>query len=186
MRTLPQNLRLLASALAPFLLTSIATAASVGTTLEDPVARAALPEFKYIPAAKPEELTPAAEVPSAPFLQWNRSQGDNGARRYSALVQITKRNVRDLEVAWIYRAGDGATTIQGTPIVVDGLLYAPTPGRALVALDAATGKEQWRKQLEGPRQARPQDAPARRGLVYWPGDAANPPRIIFGCGDWIY
>src|SRR5881394_1355316 len=146
MQTPPQNLRLVASALAPLLLATVATAASVGTTLEDPAARAALPEFKTIPAAKPEELTPAADVPAAPFLQWNRSQGDNGARRYSALTQITKRNVRDLEVAWTYRAGDGATNIQCTPIVVDGLLYAPTPGRALVALDAATGKEQWRKQ----------------------------------------
>src|SRR4051812_15309291 len=53
-----------ASALAYLLLATIASAASVGTTLEDPVARAALPEFKYIPAAKPEELTPATEVPS--------------------------------------------------------------------------------------------------------------------------
>jgi quinoprotein glucose dehydrogenase len=175
-----------ASALTYLLLTAISNAASVGATLEEPVARAALPEFKYIPAAKPEELTPAAEVLTPPFQKWTRSQGDNGARRYSALTQINKRNVRDLEVAWTYRAGDGAANIQCTPIVVDGLLYAPTPGRALVAIDAATGVERWRKQMEIPRQVRPQDAPARRGLVYWPGDEANPPRILFGCGDWIY
>jgi quinoprotein glucose dehydrogenase len=31
-----------------------------------------------------------------------------------------------------------------------------------------------------------QDAPARRGLVYWPGDGTAPARVLFGFGDWIY
>src|SRR5262245_60813424 len=76
-------------------------------SLDDPRARAALPEFKIIPAAKPEELTPAAGIPMEPFARWTRSQGDNGARRYSSLTQITKANVRDLEHAWTFRSGDG-------------------------------------------------------------------------------
>ena len=162
------------------------SAAGAGATLEDPKARAALPEFKVIPAARPEELTPAAEVDPQQFGRWTRSQGDNGSRRYSALKQINRDNVQQLEVAWVYNSGDGAANIQCTPIIVDGVLYAPTPGRALVAIDAATGVERWRKQLETPRQIRPQDAPARRGLVYWPGDRDNAPRIIFGAGDWIH
>src|SRR3989440_6397416 len=89
-------------------------------------------------------------------------------------------------MAWTFHSGDGKANVQCTPIVVDGLLYAPTPGRAIVALDAATGAEVWRKKLETPRSIRPQDAPARRGLIYWPGDRDNAPRVIFGCGDWIY
>src|SRR4051812_20471459 len=112
--------------------------AAVGP-LDDPVERAALPEWKVIPAAKPNELTPAAEIPLAPFARWTRSQGDNGARRYSTLQQITKENVRDLRMAWTYRSKDGAANVQCTPIVVDGVMYAPTPGRAIVAIDAATG-----------------------------------------------
>ncbi|MGH7945327.1 MAG: PQQ-binding-like beta-propeller repeat protein [Opitutaceae bacterium] len=162
--------------------------AAVGAlaTLEDPVLRAALPEFKTIPAATSDELTPAATVDTEQFRRWTRSQGDNGARRYSSLNQITRNNVRKLEVAWTYRSGDGAANIQCTPIVVDGLLYAPTPGRALVAVDAATGVERWRKQMAIPKQIRPQDSPARRGLVCWPGDRENAPRVLFGAGDWIY
>ncbi|MES2694011.1 MAG: PQQ-binding-like beta-propeller repeat protein [Verrucomicrobiota bacterium] len=154
--------------------------------VEDAQARAALPEYKTIPAALPDELSPAAAAPLAPFAQWSRSQGDNGARRYSTLRQITKENVRDLEVAWTFRAGDGKANIQCTPIIVDGLVIAPTPGRAIVAIDATTGAERWRKQLDSARQNRPQDTPARRGLVYWPGDAENAPRVLFGAGDWIY
>ena len=155
-------------------------------TLEDPRVRAALPEYRIIPAAKAEELTPAGKVDAEAFARWTRSQGDNGARRYSALKQITKENVRDLTVAWTYRSGDGAANVQCTPIIVDGLVYAPTPGRAIVAIDAVTGIERWRKQMESPRQTRAQDAPARRGLVYWPGDRENAPRILFGAGDWIH
>jgi quinoprotein glucose dehydrogenase len=155
-------------------------------TLEDAQTRAALPEYRTIPAAKTEELTPAVAINADAFARWSRSQGDNGARRYSALKQITKDNVRDLAMAWTYRSGDGAANIQCTPIIVDGLLYAPTPGRALVAIDATTGIERWRKQMEVPRQTRAQDAPARRGLVYWRGDRENVPRILFGAGDWIH
>lgn len=170
-------------------LSSLAAAAGVMAavpTIEDAAARAALPEFKMIPAATAAELTPAVPVPMEPFGRWARSQGDNGARRYSTLRQITRDNVRDLEIAWTFRSGDGAANVQCTPIVADGLLYAPTPGRAIVALDAATGVERWRKQLEAAPGKRLQDAPARRGLVYWPGDRENAPRILFGAGDWIY
>lgn len=154
-------------------------------TLEDPEARARLPEFKTIPAATPDELTPAKEVDPASFTTWTRSLGDNGARRYSSLRQINRENIGQLEVAWTYRSGDGAANIQCTPIVVNGILYAPTPGRAVVAIDASTGRELWRRQIEGLRN-RLEDVPARRGLVYWPGEGAAKPRILFGAGGWIY
>src|SRR5205085_345898 len=39
-------------------------------TLEDPIARAALPQFKIIPAATPAEQTPAIEIPMEPFGRW--------------------------------------------------------------------------------------------------------------------
>jgi quinoprotein glucose dehydrogenase len=154
--------------------------------LEDPKERAALPEFKIIPAARPEELTPAAPVDLAQFTRWERSLGDNGARRYSGLKQINRDNVRNLEVAWVYRSKDGAANIQSTPIIVNGVLFGPTPGRAIVAIDAATGTERWRVPMEKVSRTRPEDAPARRGLVYWPGDRAHSPRLLFGSGDWIH
>ncbi len=157
------------------------------STVEDAGARAALPEFRIIPAAKSSELTPAAPLDLAPFATWPRSQGDNGSRRYSSLDQITRANVKNLEVAWTFRSGDGAANIQCTPIVVDGVLYTPTPGKALVALDAATGRELWRRQLiEGKDRNRLQDVPARRGLLHWPGDSENPARLLVGAGDELY
>lgn len=152
----------------------------------DDSARAQLPAFRHVPAARTDELAPATNVAPEQFLRWSRSLGDNGARRYSALRQITKENVRNLEVAWTFRAGDGAANIQCTPIVVDGLLIAPTPGRAIVALDPATGVERWRSKLPAVRGNRPEDQPARRGLTYWPGDERSAPRVLFGAADSIY
>ena len=170
---------------AAWALGAAAAAAADRSAVEDAAARAALPEFRTIPARPTAQLTPAADVPREPFGRWTRSHGDNGARRYSTLTQITKDNVRDLTVAWTYRSGDGKANIQCTPIVVDGTLYAPTPGKAVVAVDAATGVEKWRRRIPDLRNSL-QDTPARRGLVYWPGDAENAPRILLGAGDWFY
>ena len=162
----------------------------VGTCLaagaEDPAARAALPEFKTVPAVTNAELSPAASIDWTPFKGWARSQGDNGSRRYSSLQQIHRGNVSALREAWTFRSRDGAANLQCTPVIVNGVLYAPTPGLALVAVDARTGTEKWRFQVPKPERLRNEDAVARRGLVYWPGDAENGPRLLFGSGDWIY
>lgn len=164
---------------------SVIAAERRNLTLEDSAERARLPEYQIIPAATPEELTPAIEIDAGAFTTWTRSLGDNGARRYSSLNQITRENVAQLEVAWTYRSGDGMANIQSTPIIVEGVLYAPTPGKAIVAVDAATGRELWRYQVRGLGN-RLEDVPARRGLVYWPGDGQASPRILFGAGSWVY
>jgi quinoprotein glucose dehydrogenase len=162
-------------------------AALLSAQEEDAAARARLPEFQLIPAARPDELTPASGRPRAETLRtWTVSQGDAGARRYSALTQINRRNVKQLREAWTFHSGDGSGNIQCNPIVVDGVLYAPTVGRALVALDAATGVERWRFHPEVPRRPGLDDAPARRGLVFWPGADGAVPRLVFASGKWIY
>ena len=112
---------------------------------EDPKERERLPLYQTIPAAKPEELTPANGYPKrATFLKWERSHGDNSGARYSALDQVNRQNVSQLQMAWTYHSRDGAGNIQCNPIVAEGLMFAPTPARFLVAVDASTGVERWR------------------------------------------
>ena len=189
---LPRTERRTAIAVSPMRMTQTAICLLATTTwlagqTEDAAERARLPEFKTIPAATGAELTLAAGNPVATAMRtWTVSHGDAGARRYSALTQIDRRNVKDLQVAWTYHSGDGSGNIQCNPIVVDGVLYVPTVGRALVALDAATGKELWKFRPEMPGRPGLDDAPARRGLVYWAGENGAGPRIVFACGKWVY
>ncbi len=159
----------------------------VTSDIEDRAAREALPLYQVVPAASPTALTAANGLPEAASMTtWTVSHGDAGATRYSALTQINRQNVAQLAVAWTYRSRDGARNIQANPIVVDGVLYGPTAGRAIVALDAATGVERWRFQVETPERPGLEDAPARRGLVYWPGSEWAGPRVVFASGNWLY
>ncbi len=79
--------------------------------------------------------------------EWPVTGGDPGGTRYSTLDQINRSNVRKLRVAWIYHTGDKSdepkTTIECTPIVVDGVMYVTSPRLKLIALDASSGKHLW-------------------------------------------
>src|SRR5690242_11933498 len=85
------------------------------------------------------------EVPKSGFRDWKVYGGSAENIRYSALDQITPKNVSRLEVAWTFDTGDTFqnSEMQCNPIVVDDVLYATTPKLRVVALDAATGKQRW-------------------------------------------
>jgi quinoprotein glucose dehydrogenase len=151
--------------------------------VEDPKEREKLPLYKVIPAAKPDELTPANGYPKPEtFLTWHRSHGDNGGMRYSALDQINRQNVAKLEQAWIYHSRDGSNYLQCNPIVVRDIMIAPTAGNFVVGINAENGKELWRFKPEG--------RPAFRGLLYWYGVLASAggasERVMFCAGKYLY
>lgn len=111
-------------------------------------------------------------------MSWQRSHGDNGGRRYSALDQVNRANVRQLEVAWSYHSRDRGDALQCNPIIARDMMFTPTPGRAVVRVNAETGVEVWRFKPEG--------RPAFRGLIYWPGDGKVKERVIFCAGRFLY
>jgi quinoprotein glucose dehydrogenase len=89
---------------------------------------------------------------SGPVADWPAYGADPGGQRWSPLTQITPANVDELEIAWIHRSGDvldgssslGKSSLQVTPLLVDGTLYACTPRGRVFALDPETGRERWR------------------------------------------
>jgi quinoprotein glucose dehydrogenase len=107
-----------------------------------------------------------------PDSDWPSFGRDPGAQRFSPLTQITPRNVSQLEPAWSFDTG--ATNLQVTPIVVNGLMYL-TGGTTVFALEPETGKEIWRFDANS--------KVARRGVAYWPGDGTLPPRIFAGVAE---
>ncbi|HEX4122777.1 MAG TPA: PQQ-binding-like beta-propeller repeat protein [Verrucomicrobiae bacterium] len=148
-------------------------------SVESAEAREKLPLYQIIPAAKPDELTPANGFPKGKtFLTWERSHGDNGGMRYSALRQIDRENVTNLQVAWIYHSRDKGNALECNPIIVRDMMITPTPGNSVVAVNAETGAELWRFKPEG--------RPAFRGLMYWPGSNGAQERVMFCSGQFLY
>jgi glucose dehydrogenase len=116
---------------------------------------------------------------------------DYASTRYSPLKQINTQNVQNLQPAWTYHMkkdgplsrsagavgrGGGRHSSQATPIVVNGVLYMPTPYSTVIALEPETGKEIWSYKLDHAR-------PAGRGVAYWHGDSKTPASILFGASD---
>ena len=104
--------------------------------------------------------------------------------RYVPASAITPENVGRLELAWTYRTGEAEprfatrrpTSFETTPVVVDGTMYLNTPLGRVIALDAATGREQWVFDPEIARDRSYGDF-ASRGVAAWldPGAAAGAP-----------
>jgi quinoprotein glucose dehydrogenase len=90
-------------------------------------------------------------VAPAHAQEWPVYGGDAAGTRYSGAAQITKANVGRLAVAWTYRTGEAErrgdafkqSAFQATPVLADGRLVFCTPFDRVVALDAATGREDW-------------------------------------------
>jgi quinoprotein glucose dehydrogenase len=118
---------------------------------------------------------------------WPVYLGDSGSSHYSALKQITPRNVHRLTVAWTYHAGDGRadnrSQIQCNPLIVDGVLYGTTAQLKLVALEAATGKELWRFDPFADAGGRGGGG-VNRGVVCW--SRGEERRILFAPGSFIF
>jgi glucose dehydrogenase len=107
---------------------------------------------------------------------WPLYGRDAGGTRYSPLDQINTRNVATLERAWTFHTQERGRSFEGTPILVDNILYLTTHTQKVIALDPETGKEIWRYDATGPGRE-------NRGVAYWPGDAKEPARILMGTGD---
>jgi len=136
-------------------------------------------------------LPPAADAATKdPAREWRHYGGDPGASRYSPLDQINRSNVKRLKVAWAHATGDSmqrpATTIECTPIVVDGVMYITTATLNVRALDAATGKVLWN--FDAFAGTRRRGSPGvNRAAAYWedPDDPKNR-RIYVPILDQVY
>jgi len=100
--------------------------------------------------------------------EWLMNGRDYNEQRYSPLNQIDASNVSKLGLAWYYDTGSDRGTVETTPIVSNGVMYATLPWSVVVALDARTGKEKWRWDSKIPHMNFP------------PGSAGNPNKVREG------
>ena len=127
--------------------------------------------------------------------QWPTYGGDHGSTKYAPLDQITRDNVKQLQVAWRWDSPDNAVVknnrgklaafpaaFKATPIMVDGILYIKSSMSQAAAIDAATGKALWTFDPEAWRRERPANTGYNsRGVAYWTDGKIS--RIFLPTGD---
>ena len=101
--------------------------------------------------APPPQWKPAADFnvtfarlthSSAEPRNWLSYWGDLRGTHYSGLRAITPTNVPRMQSVWTHQLG--GSTVETTPIVVDGLMFVTGPLSNVTALDARTGQQVWK------------------------------------------
>jgi alcohol dehydrogenase (cytochrome c) len=78
---------------------------------------------------------------------WLMVRGGYRGWSHSALSQINKNNVKQLELAWVWNMNDGAGANEPTPLVHNGVMYLVNVDNIVQALDAATGELLWENRI---------------------------------------
>ena len=118
---------------------------------------------------------PASPAPAKPHTTWKEYGGGADSSQYSALTQINRSNVSQLQVAWTYSTGDGGGYLFN-PIVVDNTMYVKAKG-GIAAVDATTGKELWAHPVEG--------SVTNRGMNYWESKDRSQRRLLFSSSQFL-
>ncbi len=109
--------------------------------------------FSRLPVSKPLRvlLTISLIVQAGIAVATSTGNSQTG-EKFSPLTQINRDNVSNLELAWEYRTGDlppadqmagKLVAFEDRPSLIEGNLVVCTVKRRVIALDPATGEEQW-------------------------------------------
>ncbi len=136
----------------------------------------------------------AGNAPAARVVDWSYFGGDKHMDRYSPLAQINRGNVDRLQVLWTRPGLDTSITrqfpdlvpsdyLRGTPIMIDGVLYAPDAVGLVEAFDPTTGKTLWVQKPFAPtlKEAAGQST---RGVDMWRSGSDR--RIVSTRGQYLY
>src|SRR5690348_4210851 len=129
--------------------------------------------MKKLLAALYAVVVAAAPAQTSRDTEWPTYGADLANTRYRPLDQINASNFGQLELAWSFKTDNLGTRpeykLEGTPLMVNGVLYA-TGGtrRSVVALDAASGEVLWvHGEHEGARGAAAPRQLSGRGVAWW-------------------
>ncbi len=111
------------------------------------------------------------------YTTWSQPGGSLEGAQYSALKQINKSNVHQLDLQWFFPAPGPIGRFAFSPLVVDNVMYVVGKDSAVFALDAVTGREIWRFDTEG--------TPTNRGFNYWENKDRSDRRIIFASRSYL-
>jgi quinoprotein glucose dehydrogenase len=124
--------------------------------------------------------------------QWRTYNGDLGSTKYAPLDQINRQNVNQLRIAWRRPAIDPSlaardpsrrfsANFRSTPLMIDGVLYAPNAVGLVEAFDPGTGRTLW---VQEPVDAADLPGDSTRGAAYWREGGDR--RILVQRGEYLY
>lgn len=113
---------------------------------------------------------------------WASYGRDHTEQRFSPLDQIHQGNVKRLGLAWSMDLPD-ATSLQATPLAVDGVLYFSTSWAVVHAVQATTGKRLWTYDPGSLARLNAQPGKLRMGWSTHRGVAYDNGRIFVGSSD---
>lgn len=96
---------------------------------------------------------------------WLSYSGTLDGQRFSRLHNITRDNIAELKLAWVYQGGSHDHDVESTPIVVDGIMITTEPPGTVLALNAETGRVLWRYNRKLPSDLRICCGPVNRGVA---------------------
>ena len=110
-------------------------------------------------------------------VDWAFWGGDPGGAHYSALADINVANAAGLRQAWIWKTGETEFKqygtrpgmFEGTPLMIDNVLYTVTPYHRVAALDPETGAERWSYDPKSYVDGQPANGTGyvHRGIAVW-------------------
>ena len=163
---------------------SPATAVAIGSAASGQ-ATAASSQVSATPAAQTFAPAPAADLPRgltvtgevkdyAPVTDemlmhpdpadWLMIRGNYQAWDYSPLNQITRDNVQDLKLAWVWAMNEGGWN-EPSPLVHHGIVYLVNTGNVVQALDGRTGDLIWETRI-GPEASGTANGAMRNLAIY--------------------
>jgi alcohol dehydrogenase (cytochrome c) len=95
---------------------------------------------------------------------WLTYWGSYRSEHFSELKRINRRNVGQLQARWAVPM-PGASPVEATPLVVDGVMYVSGPPGDVYALDARSGLQMWKFHREQERENPFQLNPYNRGVA---------------------
>ena len=139
-------------------------------------------------------VSAAAQPENARQGEWPYYGGNKEFQRYSPLDQINRENVKDLRVVW-RRPGVDPTLMQrypdlspphyyrATPVMRDGVLYAPNAVGLIEAINPASGETIWVQQPFQPT-LREASGQSMRGVDSW--RSGSDVRLLLVRGNYLY
>jgi alcohol dehydrogenase (cytochrome c) len=103
--------------------------------------------------------------------RWLMYSGDYSGARHSPLTQISPANVQRLAAQWTFQVENMVTGrgFEGTPLLIDGVLYITGNNNTAWAVDVRTGRQLWRHRRVLPA-----------GLTYGSANASNRGFAVLG------